>query len=33
VPGFPGEQKFFDSLAHIYTHLCHQLQPPPPDLR
>ena len=33
APGFPGEQKFFDSLAHIYTHLCHPLQPPPPSLR
>ena len=33
APGFPGEQKFFDSLAHIYRHLCHPLQPPPPSLR
>jgi hypothetical protein len=33
VPNFPGEQKFFDSLAHIYAHLCQPLPPPKPDLR
>lgn len=33
VPNFPGEQKFFDSLAHIYARLCQPLPPPKPDLR
>lgn len=33
VSNFPGEQKFFDSLSHIYAHLCQPLQSPPPDLR
>jgi hypothetical protein len=33
LPGILGEQKFYDSLAHIYASLCNPLQPPPPDLR